>query len=58
MMPMLGVAEVVAVSEEVADFTGAASVAAACMPDASTAALEGFMAAAVAMQDVYARRIR
>jgi hypothetical protein len=31
-----------------ADFT----VAAACMPEASTAALEGFMVAAVAMQHV------
>ena len=41
-----------------ADFTVADSVAAACMPDASTAALEGFMAAAVAMLDVYTPHIR
>jgi hypothetical protein len=48
MMPMLAVAEVAA-SVAVA----AASVVAACMPDAFTAALEGFMEAAVAMRDVH-----
>jgi hypothetical protein len=58
MMPLLVVA-VVAVSVEVAaDFTGAASVGAACMPDAYTAAPEGSMAAAVAMRDVYTPHIR
>ena len=41
-----------------ADFTAAACVAAACMPDAFTEGLEGFMAAAVAMPDVYTHRIR
>jgi hypothetical protein len=41
---------------EAADFTAAASVVAVCMPDASTAALEGFMVAAVAMR--HAPRIR
>jgi hypothetical protein len=55
---MLAVAEVAASVAVAADFTGAASVAAACMPDASTAALEGFMAAAVAMLDVYTPHIR
>jgi hypothetical protein len=58
MMLMLAVAEVAASVAVAADFTGAASVAAACMPDASTAALEGFMAAAVAMLDVYTPHIR
>jgi hypothetical protein len=52
-------AEAVAASVAVvADFTVAATVAAACMPDASTAALEDIMAAAVAMRDVYTRHIR
>jgi hypothetical protein len=57
MMPMLAVAEVAASVAVAADFTGAASVAAACMPDAFTAAPEGFMAA-VAMRDVYTPHIR
>jgi hypothetical protein len=46
MMPMRVVVEVAVAGA--ADFT----VAAACMPEASTAALEGFMVAAVAMQHV------
>jgi hypothetical protein len=55
---MLAVAEVAAsAAEAAADFTVAASVvAAACTPDA--AAPEGFMAAAVAMLDVYTPHIR
>jgi hypothetical protein len=41
----------------VAEVAATVAVAAACMPDASTTALEGFMAAVV-MRDVYIPRIR
>ena len=41
----------------VADFTVAASEVAACMPDASTAVLEG-STVAVAMRDVHTHHIR
>jgi hypothetical protein len=50
MKPMLAVEEV-AVSVAVVDFTGAASAAAACMPEAS-------MAAAIALPAVHAPHIR
>ncbi len=55
---MLAVEEVaVSVAVAVVDFTGAAFAVAACMPEDSTAAREGFMAA-VAMRAVHAPHIR
>jgi hypothetical protein len=53
---MLAVAEVAAA--EAVDFTGAAPEAVACTPDASMAAQEGSMVAAIATRDEYTPHIR
>jgi hypothetical protein len=57
MMRMRAVAEVAVSVAVEAVFMAAVSAAAACTPAAFTAALEGFMAAAIAMQEVYGPHI-